>query len=80
MGRPKGSPNKATADVKAVAGKYSPAAFRTLAKIMENSESDNARVSAAKEILDRAHGKAPQPQTGEGGTGPVLYKLAWGDA
>ena len=30
-----------------------------------------ARVAAAKELLDRAHGKAPQAHTGEGGTGPI---------
>jgi hypothetical protein len=38
---------------------------------MKASESDAARVAAAKELLDRGHGKSPQPQTGEGGTGPI---------
>lgn len=31
-----------------------------LADIAENSDSDAARVAAAKELNDRAHGKAPQ--------------------
>lgn len=79
-GRPKGALNKSTKDIKALAQKHTPAALRTLVGVMAKSESDAARVAAARELLDRGHGKAPQPQTGEGGTGPVLYKLAWGDA
>ena len=71
------TPNRATADVKAAAQKYTPAALFTLAQIMKASESDAARVSAAKELLDRAHGKSPQPQTGEGGTGPILLAVQW---
>lgn len=62
-GRTKGTPNKATADVKAAAQKYTPGALRTLAAIMRSSESDAARVAAAKELLDRGHGKAPQDTT-----------------
>lgn len=61
-GRLKGTPNKATADVKAVAQKYTPQAVETLVSIMQASESDAARVAAAKEILDRGHGKAHQTQ------------------
>jgi hypothetical protein len=44
---------------------------------MSSSDSDAARVSAAKELLDRGYGKSPQPQTGEGGTGPVLLAIQW---
>jgi len=76
-GRKKGTLNKVTRDVKALAQKHTPEALKTLAKIMASSESDAARVSAAKELLDRAHGKAPQPQTGEGGEGPVALALSW---
>jgi hypothetical protein len=32
-------------------------AFETLEKVMESAESDQARVAAAKEVLDRALGK-----------------------
>ena len=61
-GRTKGTPNKATADVRVLAGQYGEKAIKTLAKIMECEEQPAAaRVSAAKEILDRAYGKAPQP-------------------
>lgn len=70
-GRVKGVPNKATRDVKAQAGKYTAEALRTLAEIMKSSESDAARVAAAKELLDRGHGKSAQPVTGEGGEGPI---------
>ena len=61
-GRKAGTPNKVTADVRALAQKYGPKALNTLAKIMDGSEQPAAaRVSAAKELLDRAYGKAPQP-------------------
>ena len=59
-GRQKGTPNKATAEIKAIAGAYTQEAIETLAKIMRDSESDAARVAAVKEILDRGHGKARQ--------------------
>jgi hypothetical protein len=70
-GRKKGSRNKATADVKAAAQKYTTEALDVLASIMRMSDGDAARVAAAKELLDRGHGKPAQPQTGEGGKGPV---------
>lgn len=61
-GRQKGTPNKVTADVRALAQQYGPSAIKTLAEIMQDrSASDRGRVAAAKEILDRAYGKAPQP-------------------
>lgn len=61
-GRKAGTPNKVTADVRAVAQQYGEKALKTLAKIMENEKQPAAaRVSAAKEILDRGYGKSPQP-------------------
>lgn len=59
-GRKKGVPNKATADVKAAAQKYTADALKTLARIMKDSETDAARVAAAKELLDRGHGRSTQ--------------------
>lgn len=51
-------------DVKAAfserAKEYADRMLRILADIAENSDSDAARVAAAKEINDRAHGKPPQ--------------------
>lgn len=59
-GRKKGTPNKANADVRAAARVYTVEAIETLAGIMRTGESEQARVSAADKILDRAWGKAPQ--------------------
>lgn len=61
-GRKAGTPNKATADVRALAQQYGPDALDVLNAIMgDESQPAAARVSAAKELLDRAYGKSPQP-------------------
>jgi hypothetical protein len=60
-GRPKGARNKITAEVKALAQTYAPAAIKELARLSTEAESEAARVAASKEILDRAYGKAVQP-------------------
>lgn len=74
-GRPKGALNKSTKDIKALASKYTPQVLNTLVNIMDKSESDAARVSAAKELLDRGHGKAPQAITGvDGGALTVIVR------
>jgi hypothetical protein len=60
-GRKPGIPNKATAAVKEAAQVYTAEALRILVAIMrDKKEAASARVSAAKEILDRGHGKTPQ--------------------
>jgi hypothetical protein len=60
-GRKKGTPNKATADVKAIAQLYTKEAIELLAGIMRDKNAfATARVSAAKELLDRGHGKTRQ--------------------
>ena len=60
-GRVAGTPNKATASLKALAGNYTAQALETLASIMNDVEqSAAARVSAANSLLDRAHGKPRQ--------------------
>lgn len=69
-GRVKGTPNKATRDVRALAGQYTDEAIKTLAHIMQHGETEPGRIAAARELLDRAHGKAAQPVTGAGG-GPL---------
>lgn len=71
-GRPKGALNKATKDIKALAQKHTPAALKTLVRIMKVSGSDPARVAAAKELLDRAHGKAAQAVIGGGADDPPI--------
>jgi phage gp46-like protein len=60
-GRPKGSLNKATADVKKLAQKYTDDALKTLKEIMQDKKAPcAARVSASKELLDRAYGRPAQ--------------------
>ena len=75
-GRAKGVPNKATREIKALAQKYTNEALKTLVQVMQTSESDQARVSAARELLDRGYGKSPQAHTGEDG-GPMKLELSW---
>jgi hypothetical protein len=58
-GRQAGTPNKATADMKALAREYGQEVIEGLYTIFTTSESDATRVAAAKEILDRAYGRPP---------------------
>ena len=72
-GRKLGVPNKVTAEVMELAGKYGPKAVDALAVLAglkadgkaKPAESDAARVAALKEILDRAYGKATQTIAGD---------------
>ena len=60
-GRGKGTPNKATKDIKAIAQPYGAEAVTTLVAIMRSAEQPPAaRVAAAKEVLDRGFGKSKQ--------------------
>ena len=59
-GRVAGTPNKITADIKALAGQYGLPALKELARIAAKGKAEATRVAACKEILDRAYGKAPQ--------------------
>lgn len=64
-GRPKGSLNKATKDIKALAQEYVPSALKELARIATKGKSESARVAAIKELLDRGFGKAHQVIAGD---------------
>lgn len=70
-GRKKGTPNKATAEIRTIAQKYAPAAVKELARLSTAAVSEAARVAAIKEILDRAYGKAVQPIDGDGKGGKI---------
>jgi hypothetical protein len=60
-GRQKGTPNKATAEIRAAAQEYGPEALKTLVRLMRNTKDNpTAARAAAGEILDRAYGKAHQ--------------------
>lgn len=65
-GRKAGTPNKATAAVKAVAQEYTADAIDVLVQIMRKGEGEPARIAAARELLDRGHGRARQTMKHEG--------------
>ena len=71
-GRQKGTPNKATADIKALAREFTPKAMQRLVQIIEESDSDAAVVSAIKEVFDRGYGKAKQPLIGGDDDDPAM--------
>ena len=70
-GRKSGTLNKVTADVRELACQYGPDALAELARLATNADSEQARVSACKEILDRAYGKSTQILTRDN---PVISK------
>lgn len=73
-GRVKGVPNKATAEIREIAREYTAVAIKALADVVQNSESDAARVSAANAILDRAYGRPSQSVAISGADGgPVRH-------
>lgn len=80
-GRAKGTRNKVGQDLREIAGVYTMEAISTLAEIMRHSPAEPARVAAARELLDRAHGKASQAVTGaEGGALAVVMQIVTGVA
>lgn len=75
-GRKPGTPNKATASIRDIARQYTDQAVRTLVKVLSD-ESAAARVAAARELLDRAYGKATSVIGGEDG-GPIAITVMSG--
>ena len=66
-GREAGTPNKATADLKAFAGQYTQEAVESMVAIARDAETPpQAKVAAWREILDRGHGKPAQSVTVDG--------------
>lgn len=76
-GRKSGTPNKATAEIREIARKYAPGVIKELARLATQAESEAARVSAIREILDRGFGKSPQPMDGDGQGGPIRQEVTW---
>lgn len=64
-GRQKGTPNKATAEIREIARQHGAAAVERLAYLMTRAESEQAQVAACKELLDRAYGKPAQAIVGD---------------
>jgi hypothetical protein len=77
-GRQKGVLNKATASLKELARVYAPECVETLIGLVRASDSDAARVSAIKELLDRGYGKASLVINGDEDGGPVqIEQVGW---
>lgn len=76
-GRQKGTPNKATAEVKELARAHAPAAIAELARLSQEAESEQAKVAAIKEILDRAYGKSTQ-MVGQDPDAAPLFNIVTG--
>ena len=70
-GRKAGTPNKATAELKTIARQYTDAAVKELARLALEAASEQARVSAIKELLDRGYGRATQPLAGDHDHSPI---------
>lgn len=70
-GRIAGTPNRATREVKELAGSYGPAAIKRAAELAglvkgkNPAQSESAQMVAINTILERAYGKATQHMTGE---------------
>jgi hypothetical protein len=73
-------PNKATLEIKELARAYGPEAVAELARIAGltkgiPSDSEQTRVAAIKELLDRGYGKSTQPISGDENAPPVNLAL-----
>lgn len=60
-GRKKGVPNKTTLQMRELAQQHGPDALQVLVGIMSFGVSEAARITAAREVLDRAYGRVTQP-------------------
>lgn len=60
-GRPKGSVNKTTIEVRELARQHGAAAIQKLVALMSIGESEDVQLRAANSLLDRGYGKAAQP-------------------
>jgi hypothetical protein len=84
-GRKPGVPNRATANIKALAQPYGAPAIAELAKLAGLTKAPGAmleatRVAALRELLDRGFGKATQHIGGDVDAGPIHYTFSWASA
>lgn len=75
-GRAKGTLNKSTADIKAVAREMTPQATKRLGDLLK-SENESVALGAIKEVYDRAYGKSAQPVGGGDGTEAIKHLFGW---
>lgn len=61
-GRAKGTPNRATKEIREIAQRHGPTAIRELVRLMTKSDNEATRLKAAQELLDRGYGRPVTPQ------------------
>lgn len=71
-GRTKGTPNKATIEIKELALKHVPEAITRIVHLMHKAENEQVQLSAAEIILERAFGKVTQGISLPPGSAPLL--------
>lgn len=71
-GRPKGARNKITLELREAAQAYTEEAIDTIVSIMRNSLQEQMKLAAAKEILDRGHGRPMQRVEATGKDGEAI--------
>ncbi len=75
-GRPKGSKNRATKEIQAIASKYTLRACRKLWRLANEGKTEDIQLRATVELLDRGHGRPSQTQlVGGTGGGPLLVEF-----
>jgi hypothetical protein len=84
-GRKPGSLGRATADIKAIARPYGAPAIAELARLAgltaeAGALSEQTRVAALRELLDRGFGRATQHIAGDADAGPVHFTFEWAPA
>jgi hypothetical protein len=78
VGRAKGTPDKVSAEVRALAATHGPKVIAELVRLASHAKNEATRVAACKELLDRAIGKAVQPVSGSEREGPVVIQVITG--
>ena len=76
-GRPKGSQNKATRDLRGMAQEYTTEALSVLHEVMTTGDSAAARVAAANALLDRGYGKPVQALDVEASVSAEVKGVTW---
>jgi len=59
-GRPNGSRNKITLEVRELALEHGPTALKNLVTLSQKAKSESVRLAAIREVLDRAYGRPQQ--------------------
>ena len=74
-GRKKGTLNKTTTDIKAIAQKYGKSSMEGIAKLANNAKTPaQTRLAAYGMLLDRGYGK-PKQVVGGDGDGPAITHI-----